>query len=397
MSNDVRYTLTIRAGHPDFLDLPWQQPLGEWRTSRLVALPMGPSRHPVRHLRYGEAVYVVKEIPAALAQREYQVLSGLERDDLVAVQPVGLVEGRRRDPGEEASAALITRYLPFTFSYHELLQGAAFGAHREALLDAFAGLLVELHIAGCFWGDCSLSNVLLRRDGDGLDTIMVDAETAVLHDGLSPGRRGEDLALMVENVAGGMADIAASQGLGLDDADLWLGEDIAARYHELWGELFGTMCIGPGEHDKIDARVQRVHELGFDIESLELEPMPDSERLRVEIRPGRRRFHARRLASLTGLEVSEGQARHILADMYYYRTVRGTAVTDDDLAAIEWRAFAFEPMLERLRALDGVTDPVQSYCELLVHRYLRSAEAGHDIGTEAAFEDWCRRRLASAA
>ena len=38
-------------------------------------------------------------------------------------------------------------------------------------------LLVRLHLAGVFWGDCSLSNTLFRPDADGLTAYLVDAET----------------------------------------------------------------------------------------------------------------------------------------------------------------------------------------------------------------------------
>ena len=59
-------------------------------------------------------------------------------------------------------------------------------------LDGFAGLLVELHTLGCFWGDCSLSNVLYRYDAAALSITMVDAETVEMHDELTPGQRAED-------------------------------------------------------------------------------------------------------------------------------------------------------------------------------------------------------------
>ncbi len=31
------FRYTTRAGHPTFVDLPWEQPLAEWHTERLVA------------------------------------------------------------------------------------------------------------------------------------------------------------------------------------------------------------------------------------------------------------------------------------------------------------------------------------------------------------------------
>ncbi len=94
------------------------------------------------------------------------MLRALEAAHAPAVRPVGLVERRTDDPHAECSAALITAYEPYSFSYRELLSGPGFGPRRNQMLDAFANLLVQVHLARCFWGDCSLSNVLYRFDAE---------------------------------------------------------------------------------------------------------------------------------------------------------------------------------------------------------------------------------------
>ncbi len=67
-------SLTIRPGHPDFLDLPWEIPLEEWDLPNLLDLPKGISRHEVRFLSYPAGIYVVKELAAAPARNDYAVL-----------------------------------------------------------------------------------------------------------------------------------------------------------------------------------------------------------------------------------------------------------------------------------------------------------------------------------
>ncbi|MDH5373477.1 MAG: DUF4032 domain-containing protein, partial [Acidimicrobiia bacterium] len=306
------YTMTIRPGHPDFLDLEWDTSIVDWSTDRIVYLPKGISRHEVRFVVYREGTYVVKELPRRAARRDYSVLRALEGTGVPSVTAVGLVERRSEDPHEERSAALITRYADFSFSYRELLEGPGFGLRRNQMLDAFAWLLVELHLTGCFWGDCSLSNVLYRFDADSIETMMVDAETAELQDQLSDGRRAEDLQIMIENVAGGMADIAALQGYDLDHADLELGEDIAARYLALWAEINQDLVIAPDERFRIRQRIERLNDLGVTVDEVELLPTDGGQRLKVRIRIGVRDFHARRLEELTGVNTLEQQARYIL-------------------------------------------------------------------------------------
>ncbi|MFN2629163.1 MAG: hypothetical protein ABR569_11060 [Gaiellaceae bacterium] len=70
------------------------------------------------------------------------------------------------------------------------------------MLNAFAELLVRLHLAGFIWGDCSLFNTLFRRDAGALSAYLVDAETGELHGQVSDGQRRYDLDIAKENFAG---------------------------------------------------------------------------------------------------------------------------------------------------------------------------------------------------
>ena len=383
------FTITIRPGHPDFLDLDWARSVEEWDSPRLVDLPRGISRHVVRFVSYRQGIYAIKELPTALAHRDYEVLRSLESKGAPAVMSVGLIDSRAADPTAETAAALITRYEDFSFSFRELLEGPGFGQRRNQMLDAFASLLVELHTTGCFWGDCSLSNTLCRFDAESIETIMVDAETAAMFDTLTEGQREEDLEIMIINVAGGMADIAAERGIALDDADLALGEDIAARYRGLWAELTDTPTIGSDERYLIAERVRRLNELGFDVQEIDLQPSEGGQRLQMKVRVGGRTYHRVKLKELTGVEALENQARQILDDLYYFqaRTHRQESNLKA-LTAVQWRVGEFEPMLRRMKDLGPAIDPIQAYCDLLHLRYIKSVEAGQDIGTEAAFEAW---------
>src|SRR5690606_1009610 len=182
-----------------------------------------------------EGIYAIKELNERAARHEYAILRELEELAAPAVSAVGLVTGRTADRHDERSAALITAYESFSFSYRELLERPGFGKNRSRMLNAFAFLLVRLHLLGVFWGDCSLSNVLYRWDADSLETIMVDAETASIHpSGLSDGQRREDLSIMIENVAGGVSDVAAMAGTEPASEDLAMGLEIAERYESLW-------------------------------------------------------------------------------------------------------------------------------------------------------------------
>lgn len=381
-------SLTVRTGHPDFLDLEWARSLTEWDTPRLIELPKGISRHEVRFVQYGEGIYAIKELPTRPARRDYSVLRHLEDTAAPAVTPVGLVEGRSDDPGEERSAALITRYVDFSFSYRELLEGPGFGRRRSQMLAAFATLLVELHLAGCHWGDASLSNVLYRFDAAAIQPMMVDAETAEVHPQLTAGQRQEDLEIMKINVAGGMADLAAAGGRDIDAADLDLGDAIEDRYHQLWEQVTSPIVVPVHERWRITDRVRELNGLGFTVDQIDLDEVDGGNRLRISTVIGQRTFHADRLRELTGVDATEGQAAQILTDLYHATALAGTSASGKSVGAIRWRVDRLEPMLARLAAELPDADPVQLYCDYLHFRYLVSRDSGFDVDDDTAYRRW---------
>jgi hypothetical protein len=353
---------------------------------RFHELEVGPSRHVVRFLSLGGdgPLYAVKELPARLARREYAVLRDLESRRLPSVEAVGLAE---RADGE---AILVTEHLAHAWQYRRLFLrlGEAGRLHRGRLFDAMAGLLVELHAAGVYWGDCSLPNTLFRRDGQALQAFLVDAETSEVHPTLSDGQREMDLEILVENVSGGLADIGAQLGLS-DEAIADDIEDALAvrdRYEALWDEL-RDRDVAPSDRHAVEARIRRANELGFAVEELSLEPAGDADRLRLHLTVAGRHFHAEALRRLVGLETGEGQAAILLGDLQAYGAAlaaQGQKLPEREVGE-RWLREVVRPMLPLAHAALGERgDPIQAYCDLLEVRWLLSERAGENVGDEAA-------------
>src|SRR3954463_13936630 len=148
-----------RPVHAGFLGLPWGVPLEEWHEATLVELERGVGRHVVRFVEVGGAYYALKELPGRLAEREYRLLGRLARENVPAVQPIGVVVDRRSDAGSDALApVLVTRYLDYSLPFRTILGRDLVAAPEAVLTEALATLFVRLHLGGFFWGDCSLSN-----------------------------------------------------------------------------------------------------------------------------------------------------------------------------------------------------------------------------------------------
>jgi hypothetical protein len=313
----------------------------------------------------------------------------MERAGLPAVRAVGIAE--REDEG---TGTLVTEYLRHSLQYRRLLMRVPLepGGYRDRLLDAMAGLLVDLHRAGVYWGDCSLANTLFRRDGDTFAAHLVDAETSEVYPALSAGQRAYDLDVLVENVAFGLADLAALQGRPETmEEQIEAAEAVRTRYTMLWDELFRQVEIQAGDRYAIQAHVRRLNDLGFAVGEIELEPGPAG-RVRLRAAVTRRDFHSRELQRRTGLVALEGQARLLLNDLREYRCWleyferRRIASAD---AAERWRADVLDPTLARLAPAIGPTrDALQAYCDLLEHKWLLSELRREDVGLDAALASY---------
>ncbi|MFL5798009.1 MAG: DUF4032 domain-containing protein [Actinomycetota bacterium] len=406
----MKFQMVKRTGHPDFLDLPWHLPLADWRSERFVDVPQGIFRHVVRFVEYDGALYALKELPRHLARREYRLLSRMARASIPVVEVVGVVTERTTTSGEggtidrsgeeDLEAVLITRHLDFSLPYRSLFTRRGMSDPVDRLLDALANLLVRLHLAGFSWGDCSLSNTLFRRDAGSLAAYLVDAETGELHPKLSDGQRDVDLMIAEQNIFGELLDLMAAGTLSDDIDPEQTAGDLRPRYDSLWDELTGDQVLEPDERFRIDERLSRLNALGFDVEELELTGDPDGYELRlhpVVVEPG---HHARRLHSLTGLQVQENQARRLLNDISCHRVhleQKKARPVPEALAAYSWLTEVFEPTIEAIPDdLRGRLEAAELFHELLEHRWFLSEAAGRDVGLEETVASYADRILRHA-
>lgn len=381
--------LRLRAPTPGLLGLPWDRPLSEWTVPEvpLRDIAVGPSRHLVKFVDADGRLWAVKDMPARVAAKEYAVLSRLEEMGLPAVRPAGLVLQPEFD-----TAILVTRYLEGSWQYRRLFMRLPPDQpkHRARLLDAMAGLLVELHRHGVFWGDCSLANTLFSRDGQILQAWLVDAETSEVHPTLSRGQREHDLDIMVENVAMGMLDLAERLGRSSLE-DVLIGEVEWARqqYDKLWDALHSEPVFEFTDRYRVEGTVRRLNDLGFAVDEVALQPVGGTAgQLKLHVAVGDRRYHAQRLQELTGLDVGEGQARILLGDLWAYQAQLSREAgydVDEHTAARLWVIEVVTPT-EHLAhaAVNNRGTAIQAYCDLLEVRWLLSEQAGHDVGTTAA-------------
>jgi tRNA A-37 threonylcarbamoyl transferase component Bud32 len=374
--------LRIVANRPDpaLLGLPWSTPLEEW-SEHVVPLPRGLSRHVVRIVRPGSNTYAVKETVEEIAFREYRLLRDLQRLGLPAVVPQGVVTGRVDEHGQELPAALLTQHLQFSLPYRSLFSHGLSADNLPSLVDALVVLLVRLHLADFYWGDVSLSNVLFRRNAGGFAAYLVDAETGELKPSLSEAMRDYDLTVAVENVFAELLDLQASDSLDHEVQALDIVEMLRERYRALWDELTAVEEFSSAEMWRLEQRVERLNDLGFDVDELDIVTDWDGEQIRIQPKVVELGHHRRELQALTGLNVEDGQARRLLNDIASFTAHFDLGREDRTLVANRWLTQIYEPIMEMVPPqARGKLEPAEIFHEILVHRWYLSERAGHEIG-----------------
>ena len=379
--------------------MPWDQPLARWSGPDLefVDLPVGASRHTVRFAVVDGSIIALKELPLEVGQQEYEVLRELEARGAPVGQGLRPGHAHRRSSRHHPDPLPGSRSFQFRRLFMRLPEGAS--RYRDQLLDSMTGLLVELHRMGMFWGDCSLANTLLMRDGQRLQAYLVDGETSELHEQLSDGQREADIEIAIENVAGDLADMAVMNGKSMEemDDDFDAALSLRDRYEKLWERApQGRHASGPTSATAWTGGCTTSTSWATSSTRSSSSPATTARgtcSLRVAV--AGRDYHSRRLRQLTGIEAGEGQSAILLNDVTAWAGMgwagdwdskegeSGRTLTRRDGA--RWTLEIFEPAVGQLIEVMGDDiDPVQAYCDLLEVRWLLSEQAGHDVGNQLA-------------
>lgn len=375
--------LRIVASRPDpaIITLPWSTPLEDWTDDYVVPLPRGLSRHIVRIVRLRDRTYAVKETQEEIAFREYRLLRDLQRDGLPAVVPQGVVAGRVDSSGEELPATLITEHLRFSLPYRSLFAHGMTADNLPSLIDAIVVLLVRLHLAGFYWGDVSLSNVLFRRNAGGFSAYLVDAETGELHDAVGQRMREHDVTVGCENIFAELMDLQASGAVGTEVDGFAIITRLQEQYAALWAELTDEEEFSASEMWRIESRIERLNDLGFDVDELDIVTDFDGDQIRIQPKVVELGHHCRELQSLTGMNVEDAQARRLLNDLAAFTAHFDLGREDRHLVANKWLTEIYEPIMAMIPPdARGKLEPAEVFHEILVHRWYLSERSGREVG-----------------
>ena len=157
-------------------------------------------------------------------------------------------------------------------------------------------------------------------------------------------------------------------------------------------ELTGEERFPHEQKWRVAERVQRLQDLGFDVEEASLDTDDDGVVRLIPrvVEPG---HHTRELLNLTGLHARENQARRILTDIRQFGRALYPGLPDDMTASL-WKQEVFSPMMQAVPAeLRAKREPAEIVHEVLEHRWFLSERQKHDVPTEVATKDYLESQL----
>jgi hypothetical protein len=362
-----------RAFLPGLQKLPWHKSLQDWnrRDAKFLQIKSGLSRHIVRFIESKRRAFAIKETTGDVARKEIAAYHRLKELGIPALYPVGTVVRQEEkivntqvtaSPVETPTTGyVVTSLLEYSLPNLYLFKRAFQKRNRKRIWDAIVTLFVKLHCAGVYWGDASLSNMMIVFANEHypeigvrtvLRAVLADAETIEFHPSLSPAMRRTDLEFFLESMAWTEEDFRAS-GLLRDplmtDADQ---QYILQRYADLF---------------EIEREEQKFEFLTtIDVDAL--------------IGPFERRGQSKALL------------KHVYEHKWYLGERMGRDVTIGE-AAVDWYMNVFKPVLmlfDEFKILDEFPESTASslYLDIMLHKYYLSEQWGRDVGLITAFESY---------
>jgi hypothetical protein len=262
------------------------------------------------------------------------------------------------------------------------------------MANALAYLLVRLHLLGFWWGDCSLSNTLFRRDADGFAAYLVDAETGEFQKHLSNGQREHDLDIARFNVAAELEDLKIAGVLFPAMDPIRASESVITRYRKIWKSLSEPQVLPANDRHAVERAMRALQDIGFAVEEVDIRLAGDQSTLTFTPKLVAPNYHSLKLKEVLGLDAEEFQAKRLLASFERFRSRELSRTPNKEDLAGRWLEEVFHKVINSVpEELQGRVEDAQLFHEVLEHRWYLGEKAGHDLGLDFATADYINNIL----
>lgn len=355
----------------DLENLPWDTPLNEWNDKQVKFLEIrkGISEHTVRFIKTKDFAFAIKQTNPISAYFESETFTKLLQKGIHTLIPVGYIFYKKnlfeKVAEEKESLAFIVTILEAKSIPHSILFKWDFSdTSKKSIYKAAAELLANLHFNNIFWGDASLSNILIKfiksKDDRGkshteLKAFLSDSETIQFLKEISD----EHIKTDVKRFNDSMTEM--NKEFPKDDkskSDIDLSED--KKYFKQEYKNHFELLNKIAEFEK---------KTGLEIQ--------------------------KHFFKITDQYSIDSILKQIEEHKWYLSEQSGSEI-DITFAANEWIEKIYKPIINefnKLKIFDYFpdTNSVKLYTDIMAHKYYLSIENGEDIGIYSAIRSYSEK------
>lgn len=356
---------------PEYLQelegLPWNKPLDEWNSGQINFLNVrkSASKHIVRFIKTKNHSFAIKQTTPINAYFENESLLKLLQIGIHTLRPIGYVFYKSnlfmKDSDPDNVLAFLITLLEEKTIPHSILFGWDFTeANRKLIFEASAELIANLHFNNIFWGDASLSNILVKfikqKDENGrtfteLKAFLADAETISIQKNISVEQKQSDIKSFIHSVEEISQSLVFKKVFNLDDDKKYF----LRRYSDYYSLLRKSKEFEEKTGLRIKNHFYRINDQ-FTIDSITKQ----------------------------------------IEEHKWYLSERAAKEIDVKTAAEDWIKNIYEPTINefnqiKLFDLFPKTNSLKLYVDIMAHKYYVSLEQKKDVGISFAIKSYCEK------
>jgi hypothetical protein len=355
----------------DLENLPWNKPLNKWtyKDAKFLEIRKGISKHTVRFIKTKEFAFAIKQTNPLSAYFESETFTKLLKLGVHTLIPAGYIIYNKNlfeiKSEEQESLAFIVTILEAKSIPHSILFRWDFSeTSRKSIYKASAELLANLHFNNIYWGDASLSNILIKF-------IKVKGEKGKLHTELKSFLSDSETIQILEKIT-----------------DEYIKKDIDCFYDSMtsisneYPDKENSKSISVSELDKKYFKQEYDTHYQSLIKSAEFENLTG-----LDIR--------KHFFKITDQYSIESILKQIEEHKWYLSEKSGNEI-EISFAANDWIEKIYTPIIHEFNKLKIFnyfpnTNSVKLYTDIMAHKYYLSLEKGKDIGINTAIRSYSEK------
>lgn len=351
----------------DLKDLPWNVPLEQWNDKQIKFLDIrkGKSKHIVRFIKTKDYSFAIKQTNPISAYFESETFAKLIGKSIHTLIPAGYVFYKKnlfeKNSEDDGLAFIITLLEAKSIPHSILFKWDFSDESRKTIYKAAAELLATLHHNNIFWGDASLSNILIKfiktKDELGksqteLKAFLSDSETITTLKKITDDHIKKDIKRFYDSMTE-ISDEFPKDEKGKNEIDIASDKKYFKQEYKSHFELL--------------------------TKSSEFE-----KNTRLEIK--------KHFFKITDQYTIDSIFKQIEEHKWYLSEKKGEEV-ELTFAAKDWIEKIYNPIIKefnKLKIFDYFpnTNSLKLYTDIMAHKYYLSIEKGEDVGIYSAIRSY---------